>query len=144
MKKWICKVITVIVLAGLVTGLFLQYPQRTMAEPDGTVRYTVLLLDTSGPQTFTVRDSGYANEWGEKYTSNSSIAEVKQAAGNFLDNMESSQATNYIAIVGYDEQAVVYSDFTNDFGALKAALSSVSETDASRRSIRCGFCCVRV
>ena len=42
-------------------------------------RYTVLLLDISGPQTFH-EDPSYMNLWGTDYTSDSSIESVKKAA----------------------------------------------------------------
>ena len=105
-----------------------------------TKRYTVLLLDVSGPETFIVNPS-YMNLWGEEYTSNSSIEDVKQAASRFLEDTADSLDENYIAIVGYDQSAHIYSDFTNDISALKSALDSVSCTDERDRCVESGLQC---
>ena len=115
------------------------------AKADGAyeayARYTVLLLDTSGPETFVVSEPNFMNLYGEEYTSNSSIEDVKQAAETFLEDIQSSLDKNYVAIVGFDTDATIYSDFTDDISSLKEALNSVECRDCNDRSITSGLKC---
>ena len=79
----------------------------------GIPRYTVLVLDVSGPQVFE-EPPNYLNLWGASYTSDSSIEVVKSAARQFLEDARRAVGENYIAIVAYAEEAWVLSPFTQE------------------------------
>lgn len=109
------------------------HPLFLPPEEQGPARYTVLVLDASGTETF---NDNYANV---SFTSNSSIEEVKAAASRFLEDVVHYADKNYIALVSYEEEARVISDFTDDIDALKSALSSVRSNGESSRSIEAGL-----
>ena len=103
-------------------------------------RYTVLVLDASGAQTFEELPN-WMNLNGSTYVSDSSLEAVKSAAAKFLDDAEHAVGKNYIAIVTYAEEATVVSGFTTDIQALKEALASVTCEELSNRSICAGLEC---
>lgn len=104
-----------------------------------STRYTVLLLDVSGPQTFEEKPN-YMNLLGTTYTSDSSIEYVKSAANKFLSDAKKDIGNNYIAIVTYSEEAKVVSGFTKDIDKLQNLLNEVEYVD-SNRSIYAGLEC---
>lgn len=103
------------------------------------VRYTVLVLDVSGPQTFE-ESPNYMNLWGTKYTSDSSIEAVKGAAQKFLDDEKKSIGKNMTAIVTYSDTASVVLPFTDNADALQKALDQI-EYEEENRSIQVGLEC---
>ena len=103
----------------------------------GVVRYTVLVLDVSGTETFEEPPS-WRNVLGSKYTSSSSYGAVKDAAERFIAGAENSRDKNYIAIVAYREDAILVSDFTDDLQLLAESLSTIEEKE-SDRSIASGL-----
>lgn len=104
-------------------------------------RYTVLVLDVSGPQTFEEAPN-WMNVYGSNYTSDSSIESVKSAAQKYLDDARRAVGENYIAIVTYSESAAVVSGFTSDIDALQNVLDAI-ECRYERRSIYEGLECAR-
>lgn len=88
-------------------------------------RFTVLVLDNSGPQEFIFPADIFALRLRETtYTSNSSIEEVKAAASSFLHGVTEFE-NNYIAIVKFSNEACVVCDFTNDLETLEKSLDSI-------------------
>ena len=96
-------------------------------------RYTVLVLDISGPETFI--------ETRGNYTSDSSIGSVKSAAQKYLDDARRAVGDNYIAIITYSRSAAVVSGFTDDIDALQSVLDAVECDDARDRSIHAALDC---
>ena len=108
----------------------------TPAEADsyssyGKDRYTVLLLDTAGKEIFKIYSFGPVLRVGgpAEYITDSSIDEVKASAAKFISDAKYSLNKNYIAIVTYDQEATVVSDFTDDYDKLEAVLESVTSID---------------
>ncbi len=88
-------------------------------------KFTVLVLDNSGPQEFIFPADIFALRLRETtYTSNSSIEEVKAAASSFLHGVTEFE-NNYIAIVKFSNEACVVCDFTNDLETLEKSLGSI-------------------
>ena len=88
-------------------------------------KFTVLLLDNSGPINFTFPADFFALRLFETtYTSDSAIDEVKKAANSFLKGITEFE-NNYIAIVKYSNEAEVVCDFTNNMDILKKSLDKI-------------------
>lgn len=88
-------------------------------------RYIVLVLDTSGTETFT---SG-----GQViYEAGTAIEYVKDAAKKFLDDIEADSGLNQVAVVSYSTEAVLVSDFTDDFDSLKNQIQILQSGGADR------------
>ena len=105
-------------------------------------RYTVMVLDISGPQRFEEPPS-WSNVFGTNYTSDSSIESVKSAAQKYLDDARRAVGDNYIAIVTYSESASVVSGFTGNIDDLQNALDAIECDDEHNRSIYAGLDCAR-
>ena len=104
---------------------------------EASERYTVLVLDVSGPMDF------YINNNTEKYTSDSSIEDVKSSAKKFLEAAKSTLSHNQIAIVTYAEEAEIISDFTDDISALIKKIDEIKEKTEDGRSIEAGLLCAK-
>ena len=97
----------------------------------GNDRYTVLLLDTAGKEVFHFYYSGAILIVGgpEEYITNDSIDEVKASAAKFISDAKYSLNKNYIAIVTYNKDAAVVSDFTDDYDKLESDLNGITSID---------------
>lgn len=104
---------------------------------EASERYTVLVLDVSGPMNF------YINNDTEKYTSDSSIEDVKSSAKKFLEAAKTSISHNQIAIVTYAEKAEVIAGFTDDVSDLINKLDKIKEKTEEGRSIAAGLTCAK-
>lgn len=102
-------------------------------------RYTVLVLDVSGPETFFVGDRS------NSYTSYSSINDVKTSAIKFLDTAKTSLSHNQLAIVTFAAEATIVSEFTDNYSELEKKLNSIQEveSDSTGRSISAGLKCAK-
>lgn len=105
-------------------------------------RYTVLVLDISGPETFE-EPPNWMNVFGTDYTSDSSIEAVKSAAQKYLDDARKAVGVSRTAIVTYSESAAVVCDFTDDIDALQLALDGIECDENRNRSIYAGLDCAR-
>ena len=102
-------------------------------------RYTILVLDVSGPEDF------YINNNTEKYTSDSSVEDVKSSAKKFLEAAKTSLSHNQIAIVTFAEEAEIISDFTDNVSALVTKIDEIKAKteDSGDRSIESGLICAK-
>lgn len=91
-----------------------------------TVRYNVLVLDTSSSSDFRVG--------GEIiYTADTAIEYMKVSAKKFIEGIENAEGTNYIAIIEYKgEIANTVSSFSTDYDALNNAIDNLSESEHIR------------
>jgi hypothetical protein len=92
-----------------------------VTDDTNSVMYTVLVLDTSAAQRFY-----YSNQL--IYTSDPALEYVKPAAKSFVEGIMSTNETNYVAIIAYNETARVISDFTTDISGLSEVIDSLSSS----------------
>jgi len=95
------------------------------------VRYTVLVLDTSGRVTFSDNDV-------QIYEADTAIEYVKEASKKFVDSLAKDNTKNYIAVVSYKDTATVTSDFTTDTELLKDKIDGLFDS-SRRRDISAGL-----
>jgi len=91
-----------------------------------TVRYTVLVLDTSGSASFS-NSSG-----AEIYKADTAVEYVKQAAKKFSHDILKADGKNYVAVVSYKSTAQTILDFTDDYENLSAKLDLLTASDTTR------------
>ena len=111
MKKRILSFLLVLVMFF---SIFVPISSTKVKAESNTIRYTVLVLDTSGSVSFS---SGGTRI----YTADTAIDYVKQAASVFLDDILEADGVNYVSIVSFKSSATVVSDFSNDTTSLPAS-----------------------
>lgn len=108
-KKLLCLLLTLCILLSVA-------PVTSLAAEKA--RYTVVLLDTE--RTF---DLTYGGE--TIYSVTTPIETIKQAAKKFVEQIQTADGTNYLAIVSYSNVAVVETDFTTDTSKLNSSISDI-------------------
>ncbi len=118
MKKIVCLLLILLMLISIMPSAY--------ATPDtDTIRYTVLVLDTSGSSGF---------EWNNQliYTADTAVDYVKRAANQFTEDILKANGTNYVAVISYKSTAEKISDFTDDSDLLKQQINSLSASQQTR------------
>lgn len=105
-RKTPSKILAILLTLCLLLSLF---PLSAAAvETDGsTVRYTVLVLDTSGSMGGTPAQ------------------EQKEAAKKFVSSLSSANGTNYVALISFSSNASVQCEFTTDLSALQTSIDEL-------------------
>ena len=126
------RVISLLLAAILVFSLCPLMPP-VQVEAAGNARYCVLVLEVAGSLTFS---SGGV----QIYEAQTAVEYVKSAAVSFLSDVGSASGNNQVAVVTYEEDATVVSDFTNDISCLtkcggspKGAMAAASRQAWRRR-----------
>ncbi len=133
----------VVLKESLTEDLQDDHPSEQNEEKDRS-RYTVLVLDCSDVEQFIYTEQRFMFfDVGEEktYVSDSSIDSVKEAAKQFVEDAQYSIDTNYIAVVAFDNEATVMSEFSTDQDALTRAIDSIQIEENSDRSIHSGLVC---
>ena len=117
-KLWSFALVFVMVFTLLPASAFADGEQATE-----TSRHIVLILDVSRGTKFINIDT---NE--TLYQSDSAIADVKEAAQKFVEDIAIAEGNNQIAIVSYDADAKIMCSFTNDAKTLKDAVRRCSSS----------------
>lgn len=101
-KRLLCVFLSIIMLLGV-------FPVSAFGvnNNDNTIRYTVLILDTSGSMSGTP------------------ASVQKQAAIKFCESLASANGTNYIALVKINTSSSLVRDFTTDITALETYIKSL-------------------
>jgi hypothetical protein len=121
-RKRILEVATTITLIAIVLqGIFIT---NVSAVDDG-IRYTVLVLDTAGSVSFT-------SDGVKIYTADSAIEYVRTAACTFTKNVLTQPDENRIAVVRFNEDATVVSDFSNNITELTEKINQPCDLLAGR------------
>ena len=102
-------------------------PMSSARAASDTVRYTVLVLDTSST-------SDFIDENGDVfYTAGTAIDYVKTAAKAFVKNNQGADGTNYIAVVSYrGSSASVSCPFSQDSDVLNQSIDSLQSSETTR------------
>ncbi len=109
----------------LICVLFQIIPATVFATE--TVRYSILVLDTSASSDF-VDSSGEVF-----YTANTAIDYVKTASKKFISDIKKASGTNYVAIVEYKgSSANIVSEFSTDYTALSSKIDSLYASEGTR------------
>lgn len=105
-RKTPSRILAILLTLCLLLSLF---PLSAAAvETDGsTVRYTVLVLDTSGSM------------------SGAPAQEQKKAAKKFVSSLSSANGTNYVALIAFSSNASVQCEFTTDLSALQTSIDAL-------------------
>ncbi len=126
MKK---RILSLCLVVTLLATLFVA-PVSVGANDEA--RYIVLVLDESGPTTFS---SG-----GQTiYTADSAVTYVKEAAKKFVTSTLKSGSNQQIAVVSYHEYATVQHQFTNDTDSLLATIDKLYAHDENSTSLTDGL-----
>lgn len=97
------------------------------SEQEETVRYSILVLDTSSSSDF-VDSSGNVF-----YTADTAISYVKTASKKFISDIQKASGTNYVAIVEYKgSNANIVSEFSTDYTALSSKIDSLYASEGTR------------
>jgi len=113
------KVLCILFVCLFVAGSF---PLIVFAQPDnGTVRYTVLLLDTE-------LDFEMYDEYDYLlYLVDTPVDTIKKAAHGFTKQLLDAAGQNYIAVLTYSSSVKVECGFTDSESTLTRALNGISE-----------------
>lgn len=105
-RKTPSRILAILLTLCLLLSLF---PLSAAAvETDGsTVRYTVLVLDTSGSMSGTPAQ------------------EQKEAAKKFVSSLSSANGTNYVALIAFSSNAAVQREFTTDLSVLQTSIDAL-------------------
>ena len=115
--KRLTKALSMFLAIIMVVGLM---PLTILAEDiQKTTRYTVLLLDTEKSFTMTSNDVLI-------YEVDTPIDVIKEAAKNFVDQVQETNGTNYVAVVSYSSTAQTETGFTTDPDTLVNAIDKIS------------------
>lgn len=96
------------------------------AVPTEDDRYTVLVLDTSASSSFTVNGE-------DIYVADTAVEYVKTAAQKFIENIQSADRINHVAVVEYKgEGANIVSPFSTDTEELSGAIDGLYEAEGVR------------
>lgn len=125
--SWLLIVATVLSLCPL-SAMAVDIYVEEKSEVD---RYTVLVLDTSGKQEFSV-------DGVRIYIADPAIDQVKSACGKFLSALETADGTNHVAIVTYSGSASIKQSFTDDITALKKCVDGIT-VDGVKTDIASGL-----
>ena len=127
MKK---RIVSMLCALLLVAALL---PLGALSEPAAAadeVTYTVLVLDAGGTVTFS---SGGT----QIYKADSAIEYVKAAASTFLLDVIKAKGENYVAVISYNTEATIVSDFSDDLDAVRDKVNGVKAS--GRRNIAAGL-----
>ncbi|MBQ9385149.1 MAG: VWA domain-containing protein [Ruminiclostridium sp.] len=101
-------------------------PVSASAAGKKTVRYTVLVLDTSNEAGF------LDSNWQPLYTARTAIEYVKTASEKFLEDISGVKGKNYVAVVNFQATANILSDFTLDTDSLREKINALQPQDDIR------------
>ncbi len=128
MKRVFSVLLTFVVMF---VSVFVVMPQPS-AHAAQTARYSVLVLDVSGKETFTYNGVRI-------YSADTAVEYVRTAAHSFLSDVINAKGENYVALVTYTSYATVVSEFTNDIAKLTERVNSIRETGVTDRNIAAGL-----
>ncbi len=123
MAKRTFRSVIALLLAMIMTVVCI--PVSASAVNRNTVRYTVLVLDTSNEQ-------GFLSGGRLIYTARTAIDYVKAASGKFLDDISRVKGKNYVAVINYQNDTNILSDFTLDTESLKSKINELQPKDNNR------------
>ncbi len=123
MKRILSLVLTLAILLTLVLPAIPVNVEAATAS-----RYSVLVLDVSGSETFT-------SNWTTIYEADTAVEYVKSAAVSFLKDAISADGENLVALITYDDTAHVVSDFTNNLSQLTKEVDAIEQSSSRDRSI---------
>ena len=125
-RRVLSLMLALLMLASMVPMMQMQ----AMAEESDVQRYTVLVLDNSGTQSF-------ASGGQTIYTADTAITQVKKAANKFLEGILSADGDNYIAVVSFRAEASVVSAFSGNVEQISAKVNGL--TASGNRDISAGL-----
>ena len=117
------KVISIFLIVAIFCSCLATMSVPTSAE--NIKRYTVLVLDNSGSHTFR-----YSNE-KPVYKSDTALPYVKRAVISFLRKMKNDKVKDMVAVVTFNSNVSVVSNFTDDYDKLETKINNLSKVNSN-------------